>query len=108
MTWIVQNSQGKSYEFKTYKNAYSFPAKVRGKAPTYVHEPERFLLPEEDVDPKKKKRKRKPTSGIMLFCPYCGEETSFKIAGKGLTCCSICGISDRDSHVRTINHLWGN
>ena len=44
----------------------------------------------------------------QLWCPYCSNPVIFVRDNRlGVKRCPICGISDRDFHVRMINKLWG-
>lgn len=43
----------------------------------------------------------------IIWCPYCSAPVKFiKDSRLGVKKCPICGISDKDFNVRTINKLW--
>lgn len=46
-------------------------------------------------------------TGHRFWCPYCHTERLFYYYKRwGTYRCPVCGISDRDYHVRRINKLW--
>lgn len=46
-------------------------------------------------------------NGTPVWCPYCGAEREFVYYPRWETkVCSICGISDRDYHLRRFNKSW--
>lgn len=43
----------------------------------------------------------------QLWCPYCSKPVIFKRDEKlGVKKCTICGISNRDYHVKMVNKIW--